>query len=144
MSPQFGDRLHLVAPGHPDLPWHGFDAVVISHVLEHLEDPVGFLGRVYKIMNPDAVLYVAVPDIESLQFQLFGKRWEVISPLVHFHYFSEATLSCALRECAFTDLERIDHAHVREEFVPRWIRLMRKLGGTDAGELAILSRRPNL
>lgn len=144
LHPQFGDRLHLVTPGNSELPWHGFDAVVISHVLEHLEDPVAFLGKIYKSMNPDGILYVAVPDIESLQFQLFGKRWEVVSPLAHFQYFSEATLSRGLRECLFTDLERIDHAHVREEFVPRWIRLMRKLGGTDAGELAILCRRPNL
>jgi SAM-dependent methyltransferase len=144
LHPQFGDRLHLVTPGDSELPWHGFDAVVMSHVLEHLEDPIGFLGKVYKAMNPDGVLYLAVPDIESLQFQLFGKRWEVISPLAHFQYFSESTLSRALRECLFTDLERIDHAEVREEFVPRWIRLMRKLGGTDAGELAILCRRPNL
>ncbi|MGB2607351.1 MAG: methyltransferase domain-containing protein [Candidatus Sulfotelmatobacter sp.] len=144
LRPQFGDRLHLVTPGNGDLPWNGFDAVVISHVLEHLEDPVGFLDKVYKIMNPDGVLYVAVPDIESLHFQLFGKKWEIISPLAHFQYFSEATLSRGLRECLFTDLERIDHAHVREEFVPRWTRLMRKLGGTDAGELAILCRRPNL
>src|SRR5271170_178585 len=144
LRPQFGDRLHLVTPGNTDLPWHGFDAVIISHVLEHTEDPVSLLSRIYKLMNPDGVLYVAVPDIDSLQFQLFGKRWEVISPLAHFQYFSEATLSRGLRECFFTDLERIDHAHVHEEFVPRWIRLMRKLGGTDAGELAIACRRPNL
>jgi SAM-dependent methyltransferase len=144
LHPQFGDRLHLVTPDNRELPWHGFDAVVISHVLEHLEDPITFLNGIYKSMNPDGILYVAVPDIESLQFQLFGKKWEVISPLAHFQYFSEATLSRGLRECLFTDLERIDHAYVREEFVPRWIRLMRKLGGTDAGELAILCRRPNL
>lgn len=138
---QFGDHLHLVKPNDAELPWHGFDAVVISHVLEHLERPQDALGRLFHAMNPDGVLYVAVPDIESVHFQLFGKKWDAISPLAHFQYFSEETLSRMLRECLFTDLERIDHEPVREEIAPRWMRLLRRLGATDAGELAIVCRR---
>jgi SAM-dependent methyltransferase len=138
---QFGDHLHLVKPNDTELPWHGFDAVVISHVLEHLERPQDMLGRLFHAMNPDGVLYVAVPDIESVHFQLFGKKWDAVSPLAHFQYFSEKTLSRLLRECLFTDLERIDHEPVREEIAPRWMRLLRRLGATDAGELAIACRR---
>jgi SAM-dependent methyltransferase len=138
---KFGDHLHLVKPDDAGLPWHGFDAVVISHVLEHLERPQDLLGRLFHAMNPDGVLYVAVPDMESVQFQLFGKKWDAISPLAHFQYFSEKTLSRLLRECLFTDIERIDHEPVREEIAPRWMRLLRHLGATDAGELAMVCRR---
>jgi SAM-dependent methyltransferase len=142
LAPQLGNHLHFVQPGESDLPFHGFDAVVISHVLEHLEAPDQFLGKVFHAMNPDGVLYVAVPDIDSLQFQLFGKRWDVISPLTHLQYFRESTLSRVLRDCLFTDLERVNHAPVSDDVAPRWMRLLRKLGGTDAGELAIVCRRP--
>ncbi len=141
---KFGDRLHLVTADDAELPWTGFDAVVISHVLEHLERPQELLGQIFRAMNPDGVLYAAVPDIESVQFQVFGKKWEVISPLAHFQYFSVATLTRLLESCYFTDLERIDHEPVREEIAPRWMRLLRKLGATDAGELAMVCRRPSL
>ncbi len=144
LYPKLGDRLHLLRDGETELPWEGFDAVVISHVLEHLERPQELLGRVFRAMNPDGVLYAAVPDIESLQFQLFGKKWEVISPLAHFQYFSVKTLSKLLETSLFIDLERIDHEPVREEIAPRWMRLLRKLGATDAGELAMVCRRPGL
>jgi SAM-dependent methyltransferase len=144
LFPKFGDRLHLVTADGTGLPWEGFDAVVISHVLEHLERPQELLGQVFRAMNPDGVLYAAVPDIESVQFRVFGKKWEVISPLAHFQYFSEATLTRLLESCYFTDAERIDHQPVREEIAPRWMRLLRKLGASDAGELAMVCRRPGL
>jgi SAM-dependent methyltransferase len=144
LQPQFGGRLHLVTPGSSELPWTGFDAVVISHVIEHLEKPDKFLGDVFGVMNPEGVLYVAVPDMNSVQFQLFGKKWEVISPLAHFQYFQESGLSRLLKDCLFADAERVEHVPVREEIAPRWMRLLRKLGATDAGELALVCRRPAL
>jgi ubiquinone/menaquinone biosynthesis C-methylase UbiE len=128
----------------PALPWTGFDAVVISHVLEHLERPDEFLGTVFRAMNPDGVLYVAVPDLESVQFQLFGKKWDAISPLAHFQYFQESTLTRLLKDSLFIDIERVDHEPVREEIAPRWMRLLRKLGASDAGELVVVCRRPAL
>ena len=142
--PQFGDRLHQITMEDSALPWTGFDAVVISHVLEHLEKPDEFLGNVFRAMNPDGVLYVAVPDLESVQFQLFGKKWDAISPLAHFQYFQESTLTRLLKDSLFVDIERVDHESVREEIAPRWMRLLRKLGASDAGELALVCRRPAL
>jgi SAM-dependent methyltransferase len=144
LRPQFGDRLHLIGADETELPWAEFDAVVISHVIEHVDRPQELLGRIFRAMNPDGVLYIAVPDINSVQFQLFGKRWEVISPLAHFQYFQESTLSRLLEQCLFVDLERIEHTPVREEIAPRWMRLLRKLGAGDAGELVFVARRPAL
>jgi SAM-dependent methyltransferase len=144
LRPEFGDRLHLVQSTDTELPWDSFDAVVVSHVLEHLERPQELLGQIFRAMTPDGVLYVAVPDCESLQFRLFGKKWDVISPLAHFQYFSEATLTKLLKTCLFDTIERVNHEPVREEIAPRWMRHLRKLGATDAGELALVCRRPPL
>jgi SAM-dependent methyltransferase len=144
LRPQFGERLHLHLGPETELPWDGFDAVVISHVLEHLERPQELLGQIFRAMTPDGVLYVAVPDCDSVQFQLFGKRWDVISPLAHFQYFSEDTLTRLLKTCLFDNIERVNHEPVREEIAPRWMRHLRKMGATDAGELALVCRRPPL
>lgn len=144
LQAQLGDHLHLVQPAQADFPWEGFDAIVISHVLEHLSEPGELLARVFQAMNPDGVLYVAVPDIESFQFQAFGKRWDVVSPITHLQYFRESTLRRVLSDSLFRDIERVNHTPLADDVAPRWMRLMRKLGGTDAGELAMICRRPAL
>ncbi|MDQ5822886.1 MAG: class I SAM-dependent methyltransferase [Chloroflexota bacterium] len=138
LKPQFGQHVVASLLGD-DLPWGQFDVVVMSHIVEHLPYPADTLPRVLASMNKGAILYVAVPDMESLQFRIFGKKWEVVNPMVHYQYFTEGSLTRLLLRCGFTGLERIHHAAVPAEFAPRWMHLFRKLGGTDAGELAILA-----
>ncbi|HBY93051.1 MAG: methyltransferase domain-containing protein [Ardenticatenaceae bacterium] len=142
LRPQFGQRLVQAVLGDEELIWRSFDVVVMSHIVEHLPDPAASLARVREVMNPGGILYLAVPDMNSLQFQVFGKKWDVINPLVHFQYFNEESLSRLLRESGFQNLERVQQAPVPSGMTTRWLRLMRKLGGSDAGELAMLAEVP--
>ncbi len=41
-----------------------FDAVVISHTIEHLKDPVDLLVRLNQALVPDGVLWVATPEAD--------------------------------------------------------------------------------
>ena len=140
--PFFGNRVANLVVGQGGLPWGSFDVVVMSHILEHLPDPAGALSQVRDLLNPGGILYLAVPDMRSLAFQVFGKKWDVVNPLVHLQYFNEDALTRLLRDRGFADLERVRHAPMADEVTPRWLRLMRKLGGTDANELAILAQLP--
>ena len=50
----------------PDLFQPGeFDQIRLSHVLEHLNDPVRYLGQIAEWLAPGGTLYVAVPNIET-------------------------------------------------------------------------------
>lgn len=42
-----------------------FDLIRLSHVLEHMRDPVASLERLKGWLRPDGVIYIEVPDIES-------------------------------------------------------------------------------
>ncbi|MEM7057131.1 MAG: class I SAM-dependent methyltransferase [Pseudomonadota bacterium] len=42
-----------------------FDLIRLNHVLEHLNDPVKYLGMMGGWLAPDGVLYVEVPNIET-------------------------------------------------------------------------------
>jgi|GEM_PF-1104652 2-polyprenyl-3-methyl-5-hydroxy-6-metoxy-1,4-benzoquinol methylase len=139
---QFGNHVVQCIIGREAIPWKDFDVVVMSHVLEHLHDPELVLKEVKDILNPGGLLYVAVPDMDSLAFQIFGKNWEVINPLVHLQYFNQVSLSRLFEKCGFTNFERIQHPHMPEELSPRWMRLYRSLGGSEINELAILARIP--
>ena len=143
LKPQFGDRVCQVSVGLEKIPWGAFDVVVMSHVLEHLVDPAAALSEVRAAMNPGGLLYIAVPDMESVQFRMFGKHLETINPLVHLQYFTENSLSRLLQRGEFSELERVSPPSIPEEIAPRWMRLVGSLGGCDSGELAMVAHVPD-
>ena len=46
----------------PDEVGRGYDLVVLSHVLEHLRHPERLLGAVRRLLQPDGVVIVALPN----------------------------------------------------------------------------------
>ncbi|MFI5244764.1 MAG: class I SAM-dependent methyltransferase [Gemmatimonadales bacterium] len=142
LESEFGKRLNHGTLGADPIPWDSFDAIVMSHVVEHLVDPVRILRDVLAKLSPGGLLYVAVPDIESLQFRIFGKYWDAINPLVHMQYFNEKSLSRLLRDAGFVLPERIQFPPLPRTMTPKWMQLFRDLGGDESGELAIVVQRP--
>jgi SAM-dependent methyltransferase len=54
-----------------------FDIVVAKDIFEHLENPIGLLKEIYKILNKDGYLVICVPNHFFLSFRLkvlFGKN----------------------------------------------------------------------
>jgi len=142
LDERMGGRLHEGGTTDEALPWGSFDVVIMSHVLEHLEQPRDVLSRVHAALNPEGIIYIAVPDMRSAQFQVFGKHWEAITPLSHLQYFNQASLGRLLEEAGFQDAERVNPLDLPHDLVPPWMRIMRQLGGSDSGELAMMARRP--
>jgi SAM-dependent methyltransferase len=143
MRPLFGRRVARAVAGSDPLPWGSFDAVVLSHVLEHLPDPGATLRDVAAVMNPGGWIYVAVPDVDSMHYRIFGKQWDVVSPLVHLHYFTQRSLTAVLEAAGFEDVRRIRLPLMRAAVAPHWMRLMRQLGGSESSELTMLAKRPD-
>lgn len=54
-----------LADAVPDEHHETVDAVLASHVIEHLPDPVGFLQSVERLLAPGGRLVLAVPDMRS-------------------------------------------------------------------------------
>ncbi|HUR80975.1 MAG TPA: methyltransferase domain-containing protein [Thermoanaerobaculia bacterium] len=140
LDAMFGSHLAVAHLGSDLLPWGSFDAIVMTHVLEHLGDPNAALRQIAQALNPGGVLYLAVPDSESWQFRIFGKEWDAVNPVAHYQFFNERSLTRALREAGFPNPARMRMPPLQGALRQKWTTLFRSLGGDESGELAMLAR----
>lgn len=57
------------------LPRGAYDLVVLSHVFEHLDDPINTLGRIKDLLAPSGRAVLFYPNPESLGARIYGKAW---------------------------------------------------------------------
>ncbi len=86
-----------------EFPGIRFDAVVVSHVLEHVENPEEFLSDIGKTMAKDGILGIAVPNSSrsSLKFNIWGNREGWDYPPHHLTRWSKNNLASFLERNGF-------------------------------------------
>jgi 2-polyprenyl-3-methyl-5-hydroxy-6-metoxy-1,4-benzoquinol methylase len=74
-----------------------FGLITAMHVLEHTQDPVGFLRSAGELLSPGGVLAVQVPSFDHVA--RFRERGQISACIasVHTHYFTERTLELTAR-----------------------------------------------
>lgn len=80
-----------------------FDAVVASHVLEHVSDPLGFLRSIRLHVKPSGFVSISVPNVNAPEAYLPG--WTSFEPY-HLTYFGPDQLRRALGDSGF-DVESL-------------------------------------
>jgi 2-polyprenyl-3-methyl-5-hydroxy-6-metoxy-1,4-benzoquinol methylase len=83
------------------LPEASFDAVTMSHSIEHVHDPVAWLAEARRILRPAGRLAIATPNTRSLLHRRFRQHWFPLDPPRHLHLFNRAALESALRTAGF-------------------------------------------
>lgn len=113
-----------------------FDFVSFHHSLEHVADINGMLAEVKRILKPDGVLYIEVPNVESLSQWISGEYWLHWDAPRHLYSFSPSTLKNLLVGDGFVDIKigtfqadfyRYDLAYKREDKVGRQLLASTKL-----------------
>jgi|688.fasta_scaffold162093_1 2-polyprenyl-3-methyl-5-hydroxy-6-metoxy-1,4-benzoquinol methylase len=83
----------LESIAYPD---SSFDAITMSHVIEHMPDPIALLKESYRLLKPGGYLVVTTPNVNSWGHKQFEENWLHLDPPRHLHLFSQNTL----RHCA--------------------------------------------
>ena len=80
------------------LPDDTFDVIVMSHVIEHVADPVAAFVAARRGLRPGGRLLVFTPNSESWGHALFGRSWYPLEPPRHLHVFrADNLIRCAER-----------------------------------------------
>jgi SAM-dependent methyltransferase len=91
-------------PGSREAP-HGFTHVFMSHVLEHLDDPVAALREAQSLLAPGGRLWLSLPSLSSEGLQLFGPHWRGLEPPRHLTLFDPPRLGRLLAELGYESIE---------------------------------------
>lgn len=78
-----------------------FDAITLSHVIEHVHEPKQLLQAVQRLLKPGGIVYIDTPNIQSKGAQLFGKNWRGIETPRHLVLFNPVSLSGLLSTTGF-------------------------------------------
>ena len=82
-----------------------FDAITLSHVIEHVHEPGVLLSSAQRLLKPDGILYIDIPNIRSLGAKTFGPNWRGIESPRYLVLFSIKGLQLLLKQCGFIDVE---------------------------------------
>ncbi len=78
-----------------------FDVVTMLDVIEHTRNPKATLLEARRLLKIGGLLVINTPDAGSLVARTFGKRWHLIVPPEHLHYFSKKNMTEQLRQMGF-------------------------------------------
>jgi len=79
-----------------------FDIVVFRHVLEHMECPLDVLLKIKRLLKPEGVLYIAVPNASDFSIRK-GVRTSFLRP-AHLSYFCKGNLTRLARRAGLIEL----------------------------------------
>jgi 2-polyprenyl-3-methyl-5-hydroxy-6-metoxy-1,4-benzoquinol methylase len=99
---QLGEDAHIVATlDDPSLKPGSFTAVTLSHVIEHVPDPVATLRACHRLLAPGGLLACVTPNTASLGARSFGPAWLHWDPPRHLHLFDPDTLTRVVGDAGF-------------------------------------------
>jgi len=114
-----------------------FDAILTSHVLEHLPSLRGVFERFHRLLKPGGILGIWVPNGGGEKAQRLGVHWGPMISEKHTLVLTPDFLSRALPEQGFTLLAVTDSDHP-----PRWEQSESNIQAAPPGdELLVLASR---
>ena len=78
-----------------------FDVVFFNHSLEHMYDPLETLREAHRILKPDGLLLIQIPNAGSFEARLFGQWWIQWDVPRHLFHFTKRTMGQLLDKSGF-------------------------------------------
>jgi SAM-dependent methyltransferase len=79
-----------------------FDAITLSHVIEHVHDPIAVLEFCFTLLKPGGQLWIETPNIDSLGHRHFRSNWRGLEVPRHLVLFNRNSLQHAVQLVGFS------------------------------------------
>lgn len=89
-----------------------YDVILMSQILEHVVDPVEWIEKAGRLVAPEGILALALPNFDSFLRRLLGAGDPLVHPPDHLNYFNDQGLAKLLSRRSFgvtslTNISRI-------------------------------------
>ena len=82
------------------------NVITLWHSLEHIHDLNDIFNHIKRILSPDGILVIAVPNVNAYDQKIFKKKWAPYDAPRHLYHFSVYTLTKFLDKFNFKILEK--------------------------------------
>jgi 2-polyprenyl-3-methyl-5-hydroxy-6-metoxy-1,4-benzoquinol methylase len=120
-----------------DLGRESFDLVRMSHVIEHVPDPIALLRRGRDLLVPGGRLHISTPNFASPSASFFGTYWVELDAPRHLILFTPGSLRAAAHSVRLV-VEKERHEVVPSDFwasLAYWLTERRGRRPVDYGSL---------
>lgn len=84
------------------LPSGNFDAITLWHVLEHVHDLHAYVEQLKSLLKPTGKLFIAVPNYQSLDAQIYRRDWAAYDVPRHLYHFTPQAMDVLMKEHGLT------------------------------------------
>lgn len=82
-----------------------FDVIIMNHVIEHLDEPIGALKKIRRLLNPKGIFIIGTPDFDSAAARRYGSNFRLLHDPTHISLFSSDSMHRCLRDHGFKIME---------------------------------------
>lgn len=98
------------------------DVVCLWHVLEHIPEPLTFLGEVISTLRPGGYVFLEVPNFASSAARRLGERWDAAQPDDHFVQYTPEGITTLLAMAGFEVVQSLPMSRRLYESNESWRR----------------------
>ncbi|WP_299873360.1 bifunctional 2-polyprenyl-6-hydroxyphenol methylase/3-demethylubiquinol 3-O-methyltransferase UbiG [uncultured Cocleimonas sp.] len=82
-----------------------FDVITLSHIIEHVHQPIDILKACNRLLKPGGFLWLDTPNSEAEGHRVFGANWRGLEPPRHLAIFSFESMNKTLKLSGFVNIE---------------------------------------
>jgi len=86
-----------------------YDVITLSHVIEHVHNPIALLQDLYRMLRPGGRLWLDTPNLYSCGAKRFGRNWRDLDPPRHLVLFNPCSLRESLTKAGFKHIKQHWH-----------------------------------
>jgi len=103
---KFGLEIFIGTLQDASFPDNYFDVVHLSHLIEHVPDPLSLLIEVRRIIKKDGHVILTTPNVNGFQARVSGSKWRSAIP-DHIFLFSKKTMREILTRTGFRVIKQV-------------------------------------